>query len=234
MNAQTSTQTLNLFTSIIGTSLTVEGYIMCALAAVGCGALLAIVLAIFTSPKKYSFSFLSTVVLLPLIVQSVITLVNGNIGTGVAVAGAFSLVRFRSAPGSAKDIAMIFLSMAIGLGCGIGYVGVSAVLTGVGAVIIFLLWLVGRFTVTEQRDLRITVPESLDYEGMFDEIFSKYTKKHTLTSVKTTNLGSLFKLRYQITMKSGASEKALIDELRVRNGNLEIAISEICNDMEVL
>ncbi len=233
MNAQ-GTQTLNIFTSITGAQLTVEGYIICALAAVGCAAVLAAVLALFSSPKKYSFSFLSTVVLLPLIVQTVITLVNGNIGTGVAVAGAFSLVRFRSAPGSAKDIAIIFLSMAIGLGCGVGYIGVAAVLSAMGTVLIIALWLVGKVACTDERELRITIPESLDYEGIFDEIFKKYTRSHTLTSVKTTNLGSLFKLRYKIKMKRGVGEKAFIDELRVRNGNLEIAISELTNDGEIL
>ncbi len=233
MNTQT-TQTLNLFSSLISTTLTVEGYIICALAAVGCGAVLALVLSFFSSPKKYSLSFLSTVVLLPLVVQTVITLVNGNIGTGVAVAGAFSLVRFRSAPGSAKDIAIIFLSMAIGLGCGIGYVGVSAVLTAVGAVLIFVLWFIGKIAVKEPRELRITIPESLDYEGVFEDIFKKYTSAHTLTSVKTTNMGSLFKLRYNIKMKQGESERAFIDELRVRNGNLEIAISELTGESEAL
>lgn len=220
----------NIFASVIGAQITLSSYLVCALSAIISGVVLALILGIFSSGRKYSYSFLSTVVLLPFVVGTVIMLVNGNVGTGVAVAGAFSLVRFRSAPGSARDIAVIFLSMASGLATGTGYVGVCAVLTVFGAILLILLAIVGNKTEGEDRELRITIPENIDYEGVFDDIFSEYTKKHTLTHVKTTNMGSLFKLKYRIRFKSGISEKEFIDRLRERNGNLEINVSTIIDE----
>lgn len=220
----------DFFSSIIGAEITLTSYLVCAAAAIISGAVLALVLGLCTGERKYSFSFLSTVVLIPFVVGTVIMLVNGNVGTGIAVAGAFSLVRFRSAPGAARDIAVIFLAMASGLAAGTGYIGVCAVVTLIGAVILVALALIGRSTEGAQKELRITVPENIDYEGIFDEIFDKYTKKHTLVGVKTTNMGSLFKLKYNIVMKADMSEKAMIDELRVRNGNLEINLSAVVNE----
>ena len=223
-------QTTSLFSSVIGAEITLYSYLICAGAAIASGLILALVLGLCGGGKKYSFSFLSTVVLLPFVVGTVIMLVNGSIGTGIAVAGAFSLVRFRSAPGSARDISVIFLAMASGLATGTGYIGVCAVLTLVGSVILAALSVFGRFTEGAQKELRIVIPENIDYEGIFDEIFDEYTKKHTLVAVKTTNMGSLFKLKYNIIMKANKSEKAFIDALRVRNGNREINISTIVND----
>lgn len=226
MNALSS----KLFSSVIGTNITFSSYLICALAAIASGVILALVLGVFGSGKKYSYSFLSTVVLLPFVVGTVIMLVNGNVGTGVAVAGAFSLVRFRSAPGSARDIAVIFLSMASGLSAGTGYVGVCAVLTVVGAIILVLLALIGRRVEGEDREIRITIPENIDYEGVFDDIFAEYTGSHYLVSVKTTNMGSMFKLKYRVKFKSGVSQKEFIDRLRERNGNLEINVSTVIDD----
>ena len=222
-------QTTSLFSSVIGAEITLYSYLICAGAAIASGLILALVLGL-CGGRKYSFSFLSTVVLLPFVVGTVIMLVNGNVGTGVAVAGAFSLVRFRSAPGSARDIAVIFLAMAVGLAAGTGYVGVCAVMTVIGALMLTLLSVFGRFTEGAQKELRIVVPENIDYEGIFDEIFDEYTKRHTLVGVKTSNMGSLFKLKYNIMMKAGKSEKEFIDALRVRNGNLEINISTVVNE----
>ena len=156
----------------------------------------------------------------------VIMLVNGNIGAGVAVAGAFSLVRFRSAPGSGKEITSIFLSMAVGLATGMGYIGIAALF----AVIITLANLIlsnssfGNGSM-EEKTLRITVPEGLDFEGIFDDIFAKYTTKAELCEVKTSGMGSLYKLNYTVIMRSKASTKGMIDEMRQRNGNLEISCS---------
>lgn len=223
----------NIFTSVINGQLTLKSYLICAAAAIFAGAVLALVLSRFTNGKKYSYSFLCTIVLLPLIVQTVIMLVNGNVGTGVAVAGAFSLVRFRSIPGGAKDIAIIFLSMASGLATGTGYVGVAIILTLIASLILVVLWIIGRNADLAEREIRITIPEELDYEGVFDDILNKYTKKHTLTSVKTTNMGSLFKLKFKVKMRSGVSEKAMIDEIRVRNGNLEISSSLYIDDEQL-
>ena len=220
----------DFFSSVIGAEITLSAYLTCALTAIASGIILSLVLGLCGGERKYSFSFLSTLVLIPFVVGTVIMLVNGNVGTGIAVAGAFSLVRFRSAPGAARDIAVIFLAMASGLAAGTGYIGVCAVVTLIGAVMLVTLALFGRVTEGAQKELRITIPENIDYEGIFDEIFDEYTRKHTLIGVKTTNMGSLFKLKYNITMRAGKSEKALIDALRVRNGNLEINISTVVND----
>ena len=173
-----------------------------------------------------SKSMTITLALLPAIVQLVIMLVNGNIGAGIAVAGAFSLVRFRSQPGSGQDITNIFLAMAVGLSTGMGYIGLALVF----AVIITIANLVLRIVDfggmgAEVRTVKITVPESLDFEGIFDDIFARYTSNATLNEVKTTGMGSLYKLSYDVTMRRGASTKAMIDEMRLRNGNLEISFS---------
>ncbi len=180
----------------------------------------------YTIKSNYSKSYIITLALLPAIVQMVIMLVNGNLGAGVAVAGAFSLVRFRSAPGSGKEITSIFLSMAVGLATGMGYIGLAAMF----AVIITIANLIlsnssfGNGSV-EEKILKVTVPEGLDFEGIFDDIFTRYTTKAELSEVKTSGMGSLYKLSYNIVMRSAASTKGMIDEMRQRNGNLEISCS---------
>ena len=180
----------------------------------------------YTVKNTYSKSYIITLALLPAIVQIVIMLVNGNIGAGIAVAGAFSLVRFRSAPGSGKEITSIFLAMAVGLATGMGYVGIAAIF----AVIITLANLIlnnsgfGEGS-NEEKTLKITVPEGLDFEGIFDDIFARYTTKAELEDVRTSGMGSLYKLTYKISMRSKASTKGMIDEMRQRNGNLEISCS---------
>ena len=180
----------------------------------------------YTIKSSYSRSYIITLALLPAIVQMVIMLVNGNIGAGVAVAGAFSLVRFRSAPGTGKEITSIFLAMAVGLATGMGYIGIAAMF----AVIITLanLILIGSgfgSGSSEEKTLKITVPEGLDFEGIFDDIFARYTTKAELCEVKTSGMGSLYKLNYSIIMRNRASTKGMIDEMRQRNGNLEISCS---------
>jgi hypothetical protein len=180
----------------------------------------------YTIKSSYSRSYIITLALLPAIVQMVIMLVNGNIGAGVAVAGAFSLVRFRSAPGTGREITSIFLAMAVGLATGMGYIGIAAIF----AVIITLanLILMGSgfgSGAAEEKTLKITVPEGLDFEGIFDDIFARYTTKAELCEVKTSGMGSLYKLNYSIVMRNRASTKGMIDEMRQRNGNLEISCS---------
>jgi hypothetical protein len=180
----------------------------------------------YTIKNTYSKSYIITLALLPAIVQVVIMLVNGNIGAGVAVAGAFSLVRFRSAPGSGKEITSIFLAMAVGLATGMGYVGIAAMF----AVIITLANLILNSTgfgsgANEEKTVKITVPEGLDFEGIFDDIFERYTTKAELIEVKTSGMGSLYKLNYSVVLRSKASTKGMIDEMRQRNGNLEISCS---------
>lgn len=164
-----------------------------------------------------------TLAILPAVVQAVIMLVNGSIGAGIAVAGAFSLVRFRSAPGTAREIAAIFLAMAIGLATGMGYVGLAVLLFLILAGAMLALTVL-RFGQKEDagRILKITIPEDLDYDGLFDDLFERYTTAHTLEKVKTTNMGTLYELRYRITLRQEPVPKVFLDELRCRNGNLNI------------
>ena len=150
-------------------------------------------------------------------------MVNGNLGTGVAVLGAFSLIRFRSVPGNAKDIACIFFSMAVGLATGMGYITFAALITVVVSVFYMLLSKT-KFGESEspEKELKVIIPENLDYTEIFDDLFTKYTKKSSLEKVKTTNLGSMYELSYHILLKDKKQEKAFIDEIRCRNGNLTV------------
>lgn len=176
--------------------------------------------------NHYSKGFVVTLFLLPSMVQMVIMLVNGNVGAGVAVMGAFSLVRFRSVPGTAKEISSIFLAMAVGLGTGMGFVGVASVFA---IVICSVMVILNRSTFGEVKEhtrrLRITIPENLDYNTSFDEIFYEYLTHYQMVEIKTTNMGSLFRLDYSIELKDQKKEKQFIDALRCRNGNLEITCS---------
>ncbi|HRX08456.1 MAG TPA: DUF4956 domain-containing protein [Candidatus Limiplasma sp.] len=165
-------------------------------------------------------------ILMPAVVQAVIFLVNGNLGTGLAVMGAFTLIRFRSVAGSAKDITCIFFAMAVGLATGMGYAMYAVLFTVVVGGAYFLLSTIGYGEKAEVKSLRITIPEDLEYEGIFDDLLHTYTNKADLCTVKTTNLGSLFELQYRIVMKDTRQQKALIDDIRCRNGNLSVAISK--------
>ncbi len=212
----------NFFTPIYSETFTIQDYLICTAVSLALGVLIA-----FTSSfrSKQSKSFLLAVFMLPAIVQTIIMLVNGSIGTGVAVMGAFSLVRFRSVAGSAKEIVSIFLAMATGLATAMGYLGLAAVFV----VIFCIAMIIASFVRFKERDdlvreLRITVPEDLNYAHSFDDLFDKYTKSSKLLNVKTSNMGSLYKLNYNVELKSEDDIQSFIDELRCRNGNLEIAI----------
>lgn len=206
-------------------SMTLSAFLICVLAALALGVVMALV---YTFRSTYTRSFVVTLALLPAIVCVVIMMVGGNLGAGVAVAGTFSLIRFRSVPGTAKEICAIFLSMAVGLACGMGYPVFAAVFAVLMCLVILLLTVLnfgGHKNTQLRKVLRITVPEDLDYTGVFDDLLSKYTSQAELIAVKTTNLGSLNRLTYALVLKKAGTEKALIDELRCRNGNLEISIS---------
>ncbi len=179
--------------------------------------------------SRYTKSFVITLATLPAVVCVVIMMVNGNVGTGVAVAGAFSLVRFRSVPGSAKEIVMLFFAMGAGLIIGMGYVGFAFLFTVVMclAFIIYNRLDMGcKKNAEKYKSIRITVPEDLDYTGVFDELFKEYTKSYELEQVKTTNMGSMFRLTYNISLRDPKKEHELIDRIRERNGNLEVSISK--------
>lgn len=173
-------------------------------------------------------SFLATLALLPAIVCVIIMMVNGNVGAGVAVAGAFSLVRFRSAPGTAREIGAIFLAMGAGIMAGMGYLGYAFLFSLILGGLMMLLNCVnfgGRKDARLEKSLHITIPEDLNYGDVFQDLLEEYTSRHEMVSVKTTNMGSLFKLHYHVTVKNAAQEKEFLDALRCRNGNLEIRLS---------
>lgn len=187
---------------------------------------------VYTYKSRYTQSFVISLCLLPAVVCVVIMMVNGNVGAGVAVAGAFSLVRFRSVPGTAKEIGTIFLGMGAGMIAGMGYLGYAALFTVLLGLVMLFLNMIG-FGLKKSADmdkmLRITIPEDLDYVSIFDDLFEKYTLKAEMESVKTTNMGSLFKLTYHIVLKEQSKEKEFIDALRERNGNLEISLGRCEN-----
>ena len=202
---------------------------------IGASLVIGLALALIHMYKnRYSSSFVATLAILPAIVCVVIMAVNGNIGAGVAVAGAFSLVRFRSAPGTAREIGALVLAMTAGLLTGMGYILYAAVFTAVIGIMTLIYQTIGlgiSRKALNRKSLRITIPEDLDYTGVFEDIFEDYTSEHTLVSSKTSNMGSMFKLSYEITLKDPAKEKDFIDKLRCRNGNLEISISGlICHE----
>ena len=214
-----------LFDSELTTVISVTDFMLC----LGLSLVLGLIMAVsYMYRTRYTKSFVVTLALFPAVVCVVIMLVNGNVGTGVAVAGAFSLVRFRSVPGTAKEICALFLAMGAGLISGMGYLGFA---------VLFTLIMCGMFLLYESLDLgarkkkdlyktlNVTIPEDLDYTGVFDDIFTEYTIEHNLSRVKTTNMGSMFRLTYDITLKDAAREKEMIDKIRCRNGNMEITVS---------
>jgi len=176
--------------------------------------------------SKYNKNFLTTISVLPLLVQTVIIMVNGNLGTSVAILGAFSLVRFRSLPGTSKEILSVFFSMTIGLATGMGHLVFASIITIIGCIILFLLNKVTLFDKNKQEKiLRITIPENLDYTTVFDDVFNEYTKETELEQVKTVNMGSMFDLKYRVILNKEINEKQFIDDLRVKNGNLKIILT---------
>ena len=213
-----------MFNSVIPTAMTLSAFLICLLGAIVLGVLTALVFSVRSRP---SGSLVLAVAALPPIVTLVIMMVNGNIGAGLAVAGAFSLVRFRSAPGTARDIVALFMATAIGLACGMGYVGIAALFFLVMAVFVLALSFLRFGEISRSyRQLRITIPENLDYDGLFDDLFKRYTTRHELVRVKTTNMGTLYELTYDIHIKGSEVSKKFIDEIRCRNGNLNISCSQ--------
>ncbi|WP_026651385.1 DUF4956 domain-containing protein [Butyrivibrio proteoclasticus] len=213
-----------IFGSILSSGdITVTSFLVATICSLVIGLFIAFM---YTLKNSYSKSYIITLALLPAVVQMVIMLVNGNIGAGVAVAGAFSLVRFRSAPGSGKEITSIFLAMAVGLATGMGYVVIAAIFA---VIITAANYILNNSSFgdskNEERSVKITIPEGLDFEGIFDDIFEKYTSRAELIEVKTSGMGSLYKLNYSVIMREKASTKGMIDEMRQRNGNLEISCS---------
>ncbi|WP_455721701.1 DUF4956 domain-containing protein [Agathobacter sp.] len=220
----------NIFTGLFDTTTTTvigaPEFILCIAVSLVIGAFITWV---YTYKSRYTASFAITLAMLPAVVCIVIMMVNGNVGAGVAVAGAFSLVRFRSVPGTAKEIGTIFLAMAAGLIAGMGYLAFAVLFAFIMGMVMLMLNITGFGThkkATNDKTLKITIPEDLNYGEAFDDLFEKYLTNCEVVSVKTSNMGSLYKLTYHVTLKDQAAEKKFIDELRCRNGNLEIAIMQ--------
>ena len=215
-----------LFDSDLVSVISITDFLLC----LGFSLVLGLIMAFaYMYRTRYTKSFVVTLALLPAVVCVVIMLVNGNVGTGVAVAGAFSLVRFRSVPGTAKEICTLFLAMGAGLIAGMGYLGFSVLFTVVMCAM-FLLYNRLDFGTKKNADayktFSITIPEDLDYSGVFDDIFAEYTVSHDLARVKSTNMGSMFKITYNVVLRDASREKEMIDKIRCRNGNLEITVSK--------
>ena len=226
----------SLFTNVIATSkapkLSVESFLICTLASLVLGFIIS---KAFLYRCNASKNLVLSVALLPIMVQSVIMLVNGSLGTAVAVAGAFSLVRFRSLSGNAKEICAVFLAMSAGLATGVGYIGIAFgyVIIVVVLNIIYTVMDLGKPNCSV-KELKVTISESLDYTGLFDDIFDKYTSRSELMRVRTTNMGSLYQLFYDIKLKDATKEKEMIDEIRCRNGNLDITCGRPNSGKDVL
>lgn len=215
-----------MFSSILTNAageLSTAGALGCLLASVICGLVIAF---LYMFRSSYTKSFVIGLVILPALVQVVITVVNGNLGAAVSVMGAFSLVRFRSLPGTSKDITFIFFAMAVGLANGMGFVYYSGAIV-IMLALIYLLLVVSKFGDgnLKEKSLKVLIPETLDYMTVFDDIFEKYLNKVDLVRVKTEDLGSIFELSYLVSLKDPSQEKEFVDALRTRNGNLTIICS---------
>ena len=213
-----------MFTSIIDTSsgsASFSSILLCMGVALVLGFVVALIYMLTT--ERYTKNFAITLVILPLLVGIVLLSVNGNLGTSIAVLGTFGLIRFRSIPGTSKEISSIFFAMAIGVACAMGQIYYAILFTIVIAIVLVVLSKTS-FGVPKptSRHLKVMIPEDLDYTNIFEDIFKKYTKSHSLQQVKRVNLGSMYLLDYQLELSAPENEKKMIDELRMRNGNLSI------------
>lgn len=206
-----------------------------ALIAAGVALGLGIVLA-FTHSKtsQTTKGFMVTLALLPLLVMAVMIMINGNLGTSIAILGAFSLIRFRSIAGRAKDLLAVFAAMMIGLACGMGHVLFAGVIVAIYVVaLLFFSYTKLLEPDARERVLKIVIPEDMDYDEVFEDIFKRYTSRHRLVRMKTMNMGSLYKLTYDVKLKRGIKVKAFLDEIRVKNCNLKVLLSEPCQEEEI-
>ena len=222
---------LNSIFTGVGSSIDLISILICVICSVFLGLIVAFT---YKTTSKYSKNFLITLSMLPLLVEAVIIMVNGNLGTSVAILGAFGLVKFRSLPGTSKEILFVFFTMTIGLACGMGHIFYATIITFIGCGLILLFSRVNIFELNgSMKTLKVLMPEDLDYTSVFDDIFKKYTNKVEIEKVKTTNMGSLYELTYRVSLKARINEKKFIDDLRVRNGNLKIILTHPIEDNEL-
>ena len=210
-----------MLNSITSAGMTTWTFLLCIMLAVVLGIGTAIV---FSFKARNSASMALTLSIMPAAIAIVIMMVNGNVGAGVAVAGAFTLVRFRSVPGTAREIAAIFMDMAVGLACGMGHIWIAILFFVIMAVLVIALTLFGFGERSGNQQLKITIPENLDYNDLFDDLFKKYTSSWELVRVRSTNMGTLYELCYDVVLKDEKKTKAFMDEIRCRNGNLNITL----------
>lgn len=222
-----------MLNSILSSSgLTMKSLLLCSLASIIYGFIIALV---HMKTSKYTKNFLITLVLLPILVQTVIFMVNGNLGTSIAIVGAFSLVRFRSLPGTSKEIMSIFFAMTVGLAMGMGEIAYALIITVIVSLFIIILSKSGFAKQSENNKiLKVVLPEDMDYETVFDKVFNEYLTSYKIENVKTINMGSLFELTYIINEKNNIKEKEFIDNIRQKNGNLKVSISHELKEDEVL
>lgn len=214
---------LNSIFSETASSVELSSILLCSIISIILGVVIALT---HKQTSKYNKNFLVTLSILPLLVQTIIIMVNGNLGTSVAIMGAFSLVRFRSLPCTSKEILSVFFAMTVRLATGMSHLVFAIIITIIGSLAIFILSKVALFNKNKkEKILKIMIPENLDYTNVFDDIFEIYTEKVELEQVKTTNMGSMFDLSYRIILNENVNEKAFLDDLRVKNSNLKVIIS---------
>lgn len=212
--------------TVTGSAISITNSIITILISFLLGGLISITYMKTTSKNGYSQNFSLTLIMTPTVIAIIILLIGSNIARAFSLAGAFSIIKFRSAPGDPKDIAYVLFTMAAGLACGSGYYGYAVMFTVILCLLMLLLCFFNYgVNKTSQKQLKITIPEDLNYEGAFDDIFRDYTKGFELKKVKTTDLGSLYELIYIVTMENTTSQKDFLDALRCRNGNLNITLS---------
>ena len=218
---------------VTSNTITTQALLLCLVASIVFGVIIAAVYMLVSD--KYSKNFVITLAIIPVLVQAVIMLVNGQLGTGIAILGAFSLVRFRSIPGTSREICAIFFAMVVGVAAGTGYIGYAAIIVIVVSALLFILGKTPFGEIkSEDKQLRITIPENMNYAGVFDDIFARHQVEYSLDKVKTTNMGSMFELTYKIKAIPDAEEKEMIDSIRERNGNLPISCAKISSAVEEL
>jgi len=215
----------SLFTTTVSETITIGGTITIILSALAFGLLISIVYMKTNKKDEYSQSFVVTMIMLPAIIAMIILLVGSNIARAFSLAGAFSLIRFRSAPGDSKDIAYVFFTLGVGLACGMGYIAYAALFAIILCMVMIVLYYT-KFGISKNTPMRIkiTIPEDMSYQGVFDEIFDQFTTSCKLVKIKTTDFGSLFELAYDVNLIENVDTKELIDRLRCKNGNLSVAL----------
>lgn len=224
----------SILESTTNANFTVQSLLLVLAASIGCGLVMSLVYLFTYRKENYSKGLSITIILLPAIVSLIVMMVS-SMATALGVAGAFTIIRFRSTQGNPKDLAYIFSSLAIGLACGKGYLLAAAIMIVVLAAVLLILYFIGYACPRSTKmNLKITIPESLNYTGVFDEVMAKYTSQHKLVKVKSTNFGTMFDLTFVIAFKKDADQKLFLDDLRCLNGNLNIMLQDYVYDPDIL